>query len=253
MPEPSIHLSSYDIETKVESFHWWFVVRRKLLGLFLSFLSLPHECVVLDIGCGTGSNLKILGMTGRTVIGLDRSFYALSLARKKTNFPLLNGDLSKLPIRPESVGLIVAMDILEHLDDDATGIRSFHQALKQQGVLIITVPAFGFLWGTQDEVTGHKRRYSRQEIVNKLRRGGFEIMKSSYFNFFLFFPIFVARRLIHLVGLRIESENEINFPIINFFLKAIFSLESYALRWCSFPFGVSIFCIAKKSETIRCK
>jgi len=249
MPEPSIHLSSYDIETKVESFHWWFVVRRKLLRLFLSFLSLPHECVVLDIGCGTGSNLKVLEIIGRTVIGLDRSFYALSLARKKTSSSLLNGDLSKLPVRPQSVGLIVAMDILEHLDDDATGIRSLHQALKQQGILIITVPAFRSLWGIQDEVTGHKRRYSRQEIVNKLRRGGFEIMKSSYFNFFLFFPIVIARRLIHLVGLRIESENEINFPAVNFFLKAIFSLESYALRWCSFPFGVSIFCIAKKSET----
>ena len=249
MPEPSVHLSSYDIETKVESFHWWFVVRRKLLRLFLSFLSLPHECVVLDIGCGTGSNLKVLEIIGRTVIGLDRSFYALSLARKKTSSSLLNGDLSKLPIRPQSVGLIVAMDILEHLDDDATGIRSLHQALKQQGILIITVPAFRSLWGIQDEVTGHKRRYSRQEIVNKLRRGGFEIMKSSYFNFFLFFPIVIARRLIHLAGLRIESENEINFPIINFFLKAIFSLESYVLRWCSFPFGVSIFCIAKKSET----
>ena len=253
MPEPSIHLSSYDIETKVESFHWWFVVRRKLLRLFLSFLSLPHECVVLDIGCGTGSNLKVLEIIGRTVIGLDRSFYALSLARKKTSSSLLNGDLSKLPIRPQSVGLIVAMDILEHLDDDATGIRSLHQALKQQGILIITVPAFRSLWGIQDEVTGHKRRYSRQEIVNKLRRGGFEIMKSSYFNFFLFFPIFIARRLIHLVGLRIESENEINFPAVNFFLKAIFSLESYVLRWCSFPFGVSIFCIAKKSESGRCK
>jgi len=192
-------------------------------------------------------------MTGRTVIGLDRSFYALSLARKKAKFPLINGDLTKLPIRPQSVGLIVAMDILEHLDDDATGIRSFHQALERQGVLIVTVPAFGFLWGIQDEVTGHKRRYSRQEIVNKLRREGFEIMKSSYFNFFLFFPILIARRLIHLVGLRIESENEINFPAVNFFLKAIFSLESYVLRWCPFPFGVSIFCIAKKSESGRCQ
>ena len=245
--------TAYDIEVEVERNHWWFAVRRELLKQLLSFVDLPADCITIDIGCGTGSNLKALGSAGLKVIGLDRSIYALSIGPKTLGYPLVSGDLNRLPIRSNSVGLIVAMDILEHLDDDATGIRSFHQALKQQGVLIITVPAFRSLWGIQDEVTGHKRRYSRQEIVNKLRRGGFEIMKSSYFNFFLFFPIFIARRLIHLVGLRIESENEINFPIINFFLKAIFSLESYALRWCSFPFGVSIFCIAKKSETIRCK
>ena len=246
MADLLIKLTPYEVEAKVESFHWWFAVRRKLLGLFLSSLDLPWGCVAVDIGCGVGSNLRILGSTGINVIGLDHSFYALSLARKKIEFPLLNGDLNKLPIRPKSVGLIVAMDILEHLDNDIGGIRSFYQALKEEGVLILTVPAFRSLWGIQDEVTGHQRRYSRQEIVNKLQQEGFKIMKSSYFNFLLFFPIFLVRRLIHLFGLRIESENEINSPIINFFLKAIFSLEPYILKYCSFPFGVSIYCIAKK-------
>jgi len=250
MAEPPIKPTPYDIEAKVESFHWWFTVRRKLLRLFLSSLDLPCGCVAVDIGCGVGSNLRILGSAGLHAIGLDRSFYPLSLARKKIKFPLLNGDLNNLPIRPKSVGLIVAMDILEHLDNDMGGIRSFYQALKEEGILILTVPAFMSLWGIQDDVTGHKRRYSRQDLVYKLRQEGFEIMKSSYFNFFLFFPIFLARRLIRLFGLRIESENEINFPIINFFLKVIFSLEIYILKCFSFPFGVSIFCIARKRETI---
>jgi hypothetical protein len=95
-------------------------------------------------------------------------------------------------------------------------------------------------------VTGHKRRYSRKEILIKLRRGGFEILRSSYFNFFLFLPILLARRLISLLGLKIKSENEINSALINAFLKAIFSLELYILKYFSFPFGVSIFCIARK-------
>ena len=246
MADPLTKPTPYDIEAKVESFHWWFVVRRKLLRLFLSSIDLPYGCVAMDIGCGVGSNLRILGSAGLNVIGLDRSFYALSLARKRIKFPLLNGDLNKLPIRPGSVGLIVAMDILEHLDNDVGGIRSFYQALKKEGVLILTVPAFRPLWGIQDEITGHKRRYSRQEIVEKLRREGFEIKKSFYFNFFLFFPIFFSRRLIHALGLKIDSENEVNSPLINFFLKSIFSLELYVLRYFSFPFGVSFFCIAKK-------
>jgi SAM-dependent methyltransferase len=236
----------YDIENKVESFHWWFVVRRKLLKTILSSIYLPPASVAVDIGCGVGSHLKILESFGLNVIGLDRSIYALSLARKKIRYALINGDLNKLPIRPKSVGLIVAMDVLEHLDNDVNGIREFSQTLKKGGILVLTVPAFRFLWGIQDVVTGHKRRYSRKEISEKLRQEGVEILRASYFNFFLFFPILFARRMIRLLGLRIESENEINSPFINFLFKVIFSLEPYLLKYFSFPFGVSIFCIAKK-------
>ena len=238
----------YDIEAEVESFHWWFAVRKKLLKLLLSSLHLPDECVAIDIGCGTGSNLRVFESVGLNAFGLDRSFYALSFARKVIKFPLLNGDLNNLPIRPKSVGLIVAMDILEHMDNDLGGIRSLYQALKKDGILILTVPAFDFLWGIQDEVTFHKRRYSRHEIMDELRREGFEIIKSSYFNFFLFFPILLGRRIIRILGLRIESENKINSPFVNFVLKAIFSFEPFLLKYFSFPFGVSILCIAKRSS-----
>ena len=163
MTESQIKETPYDIELRVESFHWWFVVRRKLLKSLLSSLNVTKDCITLDIGCGTGANLKILGSTGFNVIGIDRSIYALSLIQRNINFPLINGDLNGLPIRPESVGLIVAMDILEHLENDLNGISEFYQALKKGGLLILTVPAFGFLWGIQDIVTGHKRRYSKNQ------------------------------------------------------------------------------------------
>jgi len=162
------------------------------------------------------------------------------------NFSFVSGDINNLPIRSNSIGLIIAMDILEHLEDDLNGIRQFHQALRKGAILLLTVPAFKSLWGLQDVVTGHKRRYSRNEILMKLREGGFEILRSSYFNCFLFLPIFLARRLIFLFGLKIKSENEINSAPINFLFKAIFSIEPYILKYFSFPFGVSIFCIAQK-------
>ena len=180
------------------------------------------------------------------MIGLDQSLHALSLAKTKLEFPLVNGDLIALPIRPNSIGLIIAMDVLEHLENDAVGIRQLYQALKEGGVLIVTAPAFQFLWGIQDIVTGHKRRYSRKEILNKLGREKFDVLRSFYFNFFLFFPILFVRRMLYLLGSRIRSENEINSPIINFLLKAIFSLEPFILNFIPFPFGVSIFCICKK-------
>jgi SAM-dependent methyltransferase len=238
---------SYDVEAKVESSHWWFFVRRRLLRGLLHSLDLPQEFSAVDIGCGTGSNLRILGSLGLyKVVGLDRSLYALSLAKKKVDLPFVSGDINNLPIRSNSVGLIIALDVLEHIDNDMNAIRELYQVLRKRGILILTVPAFNFLWGTQDVVTGHKRRYSKKEITNKLREVGFEILKSSYFNFFLFFPILMARRMIRLLGLKIESENEINSPPINFFLKTIFSLELYILKYFSFPLGVSIFCIAQK-------
>ncbi len=238
--------NTYDIEWEVESFHWWFVVRRRLLKTLLPFFKFPQKSLAVDIGCGVGSNLKILRSAGFNVIGLDRSIYALTLARRRGGFPLLVGDLNKLPIKTKSIGLIIAMDILEHLEDDANGIREIYRVLKNEGALILTVPAFGFLWGIQDDVTGHKRRYTKNEISDKLKKGGLDILKSSYYNFFLFIPILLGRRLMHIFGLKIESENEINFPILNFFLKTIFSLEPHIIKRSSFPFGVSIFCIARK-------
>ena len=240
------NLTPYDVESRVESFHWWFVGRRKLLKSILSFIDVPIDCLTLDIGCGTGSNLRALVSAGLYAIGLDRSIYALTLVRSKEAFTLLGGDLNNLPIKTKSVGVIIAMDILEHLEDDSNGISECYRALSEGGLLILTVPAFKFLWGIQDVVTGHKRRYSKREIKNKLRRAGYDILRSSYFNFFLFFPILITRRMIHLLRLNIRSENEVNSPLINFFLKAIFSLEIQGLKLFSFPFGVSIFCIARK-------
>jgi len=246
MTESQIKETPYDIELRIESFHWWFVVRRKLLKSLLSSLNVSKDCITLDIGCGTGANLKILGSIGFNVIGIDRSIYALSLTQKNINSPLINGDLNELPVRPGSVGIVIATDVLEHLNNDVNGIHEFYQVLKDGGILILTVPAFKLLWGTQDVVTGHKRRYSKKDILNKLREEGFDILRSSYFNFFLFFPILLGRRFINLLGLKIESENKINFPLLNFFLKMIFSLEPRILKHVSFPFGVSIFCVGRK-------
>jgi SAM-dependent methyltransferase len=185
---------------------------------------------------------------GFRVIGIDSEIYSLSFAKKcLSEVPLVNGNLINLPFKSNSIGLIIATDILEHLDQDIIGIKEIHRTLKQDGKAIFTVPAFKFLWGVQDVVGMHKRRYSRRELIRKIEQEGFKILRSSYFNFFLFFPIFLARRIISILDLRINSENKINSPFINFYFKIIFSLEPYLLKYLSYPFGVSIFCIARKS------
>jgi ubiquinone/menaquinone biosynthesis C-methylase UbiE len=237
---------TYDIEGSLEKSHWWFTGRRRLLKDLLLSLKIHRNSLVIDVGCGVGSNLTLLKSMGFEMIGIDSEIYSLSFAKKIPEVSLINGDLLRLPIKSNSIGLIIATDILEHLNEDTIGIKEIHRVLAHRGMVVLTVPAFKFLWGTQDMVGMHKRRYSKNEILGKIEQVGFKILKSSYFNFFLFIPIFIARYIIRSLGLKITSENEINLPLINFFLKAIFSAEHYILKYFSFPFGVSIYCIAQK-------
>ena len=238
---------TYDIEWELQNSHWWFQGRRRLLKSLLSRKGIQKNCPLVDIGCGVGSNLGFLQSLGFIAIGMDSEIYSLSLAKRRlTAIPLINGDLLRLPFKTNSVELIIATDILEHLQDDIRGIKEIHRVLKQEGKVVLTVPAFKFLWGIQDDVGKHQRRYSKKQLREKMEKEGFKILRFSYFNFFLFFPILLSRRFIHLLGLRIDSENRINAPLINFFLKGIFYLESSLLKYFSFPFGVSIYCVAEK-------
>jgi len=182
------------------------------------------------------------------LVGMDSEMYGLAHTKKSLSaVALVNGDLMWLPFKADSVDFILASDVLEHLDEDTIGIREIYRSLKREGKVIFTVPAFRSLWGVQDIVGMHKRRYSKKELMTKIEGEGFKILRSSYFNFFLFFPILIGRRILSLLGLRIESENQINLPLINFFLKTVFSIEPHYLKYFSFPFGVSIYCIAKKA------
>lgn len=237
---------NYEIEYKIQNYHWWFLGRKKLLGSILHYINLLAEKNILEIGCGTGPNISVLNFTKFKVIGLDLSKYALSIVKKRFDIPLINGDLNNLPFKSNSVDIIIAMDVIEHLDNDINGIKEIYRTLKNGGVIIISVPAFKFLWGLQDIVTGHKRRYSLKDIKLKLKNNNFFIIKSHYFNFFLFYPIFFIRRLILILNLKIKSENEVNFPLLNFFLKKILLVEIFLSKFIKFPFGVSILCLAKK-------
>jgi SAM-dependent methyltransferase len=202
------------------------------------------------MGCGVGSNLILLKSMGLKVVGIDSEMYSLSFAKKNYTGHLLNGNLLNLPIKSNSIGLVLATDILEHLEKDTMGIKEIFRSLERGGKVVFTVPAFRILWGTQDVVGMHKRRYTRKELTQKMEQEGFAVLRSSYFNFFLFFPILIMRHIIQLLRLKIRSENEVNFPLLNFLLKSLFSLEIRLLKYVSFPFGVSIFCIARKNERI---
>src|SRR4030043_2469504 len=164
---------TYDIEWNLEGTHWWFTGRRRLLKFLLSYLSIQRDSPVIDVGCGGGSNLPLLKSMGFKVIGIDSESYSLFFTKKTSGVPLLNADLLTLPIKSNSVGLIIATDILEHLEKDVMGIKEIYRVLGRMGKVIITAPAFQVLRGTQDIVGMHKRRYSKKELTQKIEQEGF--------------------------------------------------------------------------------
>ena len=241
---------TYAIMNRVEDSHWWFVGRRAILEEFLrQIVRNPKSEVrspkILDVGCGTGANLEMLQNFGEAE-GVDVSDEALEFCRAK-GLKTHKGLAEKLPFADESFDVVTALDVVEHLDDDVAGLKEMHRVVKKGGSALIFVPAFMWLWGVQDDVSNHRIRYTKKQIVERLEKAGFEIERATYANITFFAPILAGRTLMKLTGLKPESENNVNVSALNGVFGKIFSAESFWLRNFDFPFGVSIVIVAKKT------
>jgi len=239
---------TYAIMNRVEDSHWWFVGRRLILESFLrdivQTIRNPQSAIrILDVGCGTGANLEMLAQFGEAE-GVDVSDDALEFCRAK-GLKTHKGLAEKLPFADESFDLVTALDVVEHLDDDAAGLKEMHRILRAGGRTLIFVPAFMWLWGVQDDI-----RYTKKQIVERLEKAGFEIERATYANWTFFAPILAGRTLMKLTGIKPESENNVNVSALNGVFGKIFGAERFWLKKFNFPFGVSIVIVAKKSETI---
>lgn len=236
---------TYEIEAELGTAHWWFQARRRILQDVLTHLKLPTRPAIYDLGCGTGHNLIMLQELGEAT-GVDMSAQALAHCRALGCRQTLQGSLYDLPIAEGAADVVVASDILEHLDDDALGAREIRRVLKADGVALVTVPAFQWLWGTQDDVSHHKRRYTKGELEALLEGAGLRVEKLTYFNTWLFLPIWLGRQAIKFSKAKIESENTLTSPRLNGLLEGIFASERFWLRHGAFPIGVSVMAIARK-------
>jgi SAM-dependent methyltransferase len=240
---------TYAIMNRVEDSHWWFVGRRAILESFLErIVQSPKSEVqsprILDVGCGTGANLEMLANFGEAE-GVDVSDDALEFCKAK-GLKAHKGLAEKLPFENESFEVVTALDVVEHLDDDIAGLKEMHRVLKKGGKSLIFVPAFMWLWGVQDDISNHRIRYTRKEIVERLEKAGFEIERATYANITFFAPILAGRTLMKFTGVKPESENNINISALNGFFGKIFSAERFWLNQFNFPFGVSIVIVANK-------
>lgn len=240
---------TYAIMNRVEDKHWWFVGRRLILESFLQQIiqkirNPKSEIRILDVGCGTGANLEMLARFGAAE-GVDVSDDALEFCRAK-GLKTHKGLAEKLPFADESFDLVTALDVVEHLDDDVAGLKEMNRVLKKSGRTLIFVPAFMWLWGVQDDISNHRIRYTKRQIVERLEKAGFEIERATYANWTFFAPILAGRVLMKITKIKPESENNINVSALNGVLGKIFGAERFWLRRANFPLGVSIVITAKK-------
>jgi len=241
---------TYAIMDGVEDTHWWFVGRRAILEGFLRPIceklkvEKEGELSILDVGCGTGANIKMLSQFGEAE-GVDVSDDALEFCRKK-GLKVEKGTAEELPFEDESFDLTTALDVIEHLDDDISGLKEMFRVTRKGGRSLIFVPAFMWLWGVQDDISHHRIRYTKRQIVDRLKAAGYEIERATYANFTFFPPILAGRVLMRLTGIKPESENNINVSALNGVFGKIFSSESILLSRMNFPFGVSIVVSARR-------
>jgi len=239
--------ATYAVEAAVEQNHWWFAVRRELFAREIDGLSVGPRGRVLDIGTSTGTNLRMLNELGfERVSGLDSSEEAIHFCAAKGFRNVRQGDVCAMPFAPASFELVLATDIIEHVEDDGAALAEIARVLVPGGVALITVPTFPSLWGLQDRVAHHKRRYRLRQLVAAIRRAGLEPRRRYYFNYLLFVPIWAARRVIDLLGIELGSENEVNSPLLNALLRAVFQLDALTAPLLHPPFGVCALVVARR-------
>jgi len=240
----------YPILYQVEETHWWYLGRRRIIQSLVEKIrtTLPNaKPKILDVGCGTGANLKMLTAYG-SAEGVDISPQAVDFCRERGLDSVKLGAIEHLPYESGSFELVTALDVVEHLDDDVAGLREMRRVLRRDGRILLFVPAFMFLWGVQDDVSNHRRRYTLPSLLRAVEAAGFAVEWASYANISFFLPVLVVRSVMRWLGLRAATEYGINISLLNGPFSSLLAAERFVLERGKIPFGVSAVCIARRIE-----
>jgi len=239
-----MRIDLYEDMYKTEDTHWWHKAKRRFIGQFIDAYVQKKKVTILDVGCGTGKNMEELSQYGN-VWGIDVSEEALSFCKKRGIAQITKGEIEHLPFNDDTFDVVCALDVLEHVNDGLS-VREIKRVLKDNGFIIITVPAFSWLWSKWDEILHHKRRYTKKQVEDILIREGFAIKRNTYIHSFLILPSLIIRKLKQLQPKPYTSDFQINNKAINNFLLFVSKLEQKWINRYDMPFGTSILCMAQK-------
>lgn len=253
--EQSVDDHMYDVFSEVGAGHWWFEGRRQIVSAVMrEFLeeSGPGELSrpeIIDIGCGTGAMLAMLSKFGH-VTGLEMFAEAADVCRAEfgDSVDIRLGRVPEDLPTDGSFDVACAFDVVEHIEDDVDALKRIHHAVRPGGLFVSTVPAFASLWGDNDVLSHHFRRYRRKPYVALVEAAGFQVERATYFNTWLF-PIAAVVR----VGQRLfrrksapRPDLEMSSPLFDKLLTRVFASERHLVRRRSLPFGVSLLVIARR-------
>lgn len=234
----------------LEGEHWWFRARRVILRALLGQLEWPQQPRILEIGVGPGHNLLEVYPPDARLEGIEPDAGLARLAATRSPAPVFQASIDQLPseIQDECYDGVTMFDVLEHIPDDARTLQIVNRKLRSGGRIVLAVPAYMWLWGQQDVVNHHCRRYTQGELKEKLRAANFTVERTTYFNTFLFPPIAAVRLLAHISGRKPAPDGDFTYvpSSSNAALFNLFSWERVFLRFFDFPFGVSVFAAARK-------
>lgn len=226
--------------------HWWFRGRLTVILAVLRHVLPPRRLRLLELGCGTGNVLVALTEFGEAV-GMEVDPRLIAVARA-AGADVRRGALPEdLAVEPGWADVVLLLDVLEHLDDDGAALGTARRALGADGLLVVTVPAYGWLWSGHDVALGHRRRYTAARLVRLVGAAGFEVVHTSYFNTLLFPFVALGRAW---KRLRASREHDLERPpaALNGALAWIFALERFVVPRAPLPFGTSVVLVARRSR-----
>jgi 2-polyprenyl-3-methyl-5-hydroxy-6-metoxy-1,4-benzoquinol methylase len=239
----------YDRMAEHDQRHWWYRARRDVLARLIETRIRPLAGArILEVGCGTGHNLDMLGRFGR-VDATEIDAVARTMASTRLGRQVADAPLPALPgIAERSYDLIAILDVLEHVEDDRAALSAMAARLRPGGHILITVPAHPWMWSAHDEVNHHKRRYTKASLRAAVQGAGLRLDMLSWFNSLLF-PAAAAARLVGRLSGKSDSDDSLPPAPVNALFEALFRLERYAIGRLPFPPGLSLAAIVSSPSS----
>lgn len=233
----------YELQThRAEDRHWWYRGRRQVLRAVIDHWPPPAGARILDAGCGSGRNMVELARYGKTT-GIELSPASARIARERDLGEIVEGSISQMPFADDSFDLTVCLDVIEHLEDDVGALEELRRVTAPGGSLLVTVPAYQWLWSSHDELNHHHRRYSRATLLAASEAAGWQCVLSTHFNSLLLPAAITLRVLDRLNQRAAKSSLDLWIPPapLNWLLRQPLQLEGSLIgHGLRIPAGLSL-------------